>query len=64
MITEPSAFDKKHEERSETKAIRERPEHELLCDFFMFFRVNGERLIGHSVEELVDIYLENKEKKK
>lgn len=48
----------------EQKANRLLPEHELLCDFFMFFRNNGERLIGLSIEQLVDVYLENKEKVK
>lgn len=48
----------------EQKANRLLPEHKLLCDFFMFFRNNGEELIGLSIEQLVDIYLENKEKKK
>lgn len=31
----------------------------ILIDFFYFFRANGEKLIGNTIEELVDIYLEN-----
>lgn len=32
-------------------------------DFFMWFRENGERYLGLSIEELVDKYLENVERK-
>lgn len=30
---------------------------ELLCDFFMFFRANGESNIGMSIEQFVDCYM-------
>ena len=31
-----------------------------LCDFFQFFRNNGEANIGMSIEQFVDAYLEQK----
>ena len=37
-------------------------ERELLIDFFMFFRDNGENGIGMTIEQFVDEYLKLKEK--
>lgn len=39
--------------------MTEKQKHSLLCDFFMFFRENGERLrlAGYSIEGLVSCYL-------
>lgn len=34
--------------------------HELLCDFFKFFRDNGEKNIGMSIEQFVDDFLKKK----
>ena len=31
---------------------------ELLIDFFLFFRDYGEEMIGLSIEDFVDLYLE------
>ena len=30
-----------------------------LGDFFLWFREYGEQLIGHSIEQMVSIYVEN-----
>ena len=35
---------------------------DLLIDFFLFFRQNGENYVGHTIEQLVDIYLEENSK--
>ena len=37
-------------------------EKELLVDFFMFFRVNGEKLLENSIEELVNVFFKNRNK--
>ena len=35
---------------------------ELLCEFFVYFRENGERNIGMSIEEFVDGFMAQKNK--
>ena len=34
----------------------------LLCEFFMFFRDNGEKYIGMTIEQFVDVFLIEKHK--
>jgi hypothetical protein len=38
-------------------------EREQLIDFFMYFRDNGEKHIGLSIEQFVDMYMKEKKKK-
>ena len=40
--------------------MKHEQKHELLCDFFMFFRDNGEKNIGMSIEQFVDAFLQQK----
>jgi hypothetical protein len=35
-------------------------ERQLLIDFFMFFRDNGEKHLGKSIEAFVDLFLESR----
>jgi len=35
-------------------------ERQLLIDFFLFFRENGQKYIGITVEEMVDRFLEGR----
>jgi hypothetical protein len=35
-------------------------ERQLLIDFFMFFRENGEKHLGKTIEQFVDLFLSNK----
>lgn len=44
------------ENKAEIKKIRK-----TLCDFFVFFRENGEDNIGMTIEEFVDLFLKEKE---
>lgn len=37
--------------------MTEKQKYSLLCDFFLFFRENGERLLEHSIEGIVSSYL-------
>ena len=37
-------------------------EKETLKEFFIFFRNNGEKYIGLSVEKLIDVFYENRQK--
>lgn len=41
---------------------KERQQKQLLFDFFMFFRENGEKYLGVSIEKLIDIFIENHNK--
>lgn len=37
--------------------LKQQDQRELLCNFFKFFRDNGEANIGMTIEEFVDGYL-------
>ena len=37
-------------------------EFETLKNFFMWFRENGEKYLGASIEQMLDIYIEEKNK--
>ena len=37
-------------------------EFESLKNFFMWFRENGEKYIGASVEQMIEVYIEEKNK--
>lgn len=39
--------------------IKQTEEHKKLCDFFQWFRDNGDKHIGKSIEDFVSIYLTN-----
>lgn len=32
----------------------------IICEFFMFFRDNGEKYIGLTIEQLTDIFIQKK----
>lgn len=51
-VTEALEYAIKQEER----------QHELLCEFFLYFRNNGEAFVGISIEELAKRFLDSKNK--
>ena len=32
----------------------------IICEFFLFFRDNGEKYIGLTIEQLIDIFIQKK----
>jgi hypothetical protein len=53
-------FLKKLERNTRKKTLRQLKEKNGLIQFFLFFRENGEKYLGLTIEEFVDLYLKQK----